>query len=69
MWRLGVFAGVAIAGNVFLIAEPIAIGCVDLIEFTTDFLKEGFLDFAGEADADFVTVAGFDNFGTGVVRF
>jgi hypothetical protein len=66
MRRLGIFAGGAVAGNVFLVAEAIAVGVVDFVEFVADFFEEGLFDFAAEANADFVAVAGFDDFGAGV---
>jgi hypothetical protein len=63
---LGAFAGGAVAGNEFLVAESIAVGVMDFIEFMTDFFEEGLFDFAGDADADVVAVAGFDDFSTGI---
>lgn len=42
---------------------------MDFFEFIADVFEEGFFDFAGDADIDFIAVAGFDDFGLGIVVF
>ena len=69
MGFLGAFAGGAVAGDVFLVAEAIAIGIVDFSEFVANVFEKCFFDFAGDTDVDFIAVAGFDDFGLRIVVF
>ena len=59
------FASGAVAGNVFLVAE-LFIGVVDVLEFVADDFTKGLFEFAGDADADFIFVISFDDFGMGI---
>ena len=42
------------------------IGIVNFVEFVADDFKKWLFEFAGDADADFVFVIGFDDFGAGI---
>ena len=39
---------------------------MDFVEFVADDLKKGLFEFTGDADADFILVIGFDDFGAGI---
>ena len=77
MGFLRAFAGRTIAGNKFLIFYAmflwwvfgLVVGGVNFFKFVAYIFEEGFLDFTGDTNINFLTVAGFDNFGFGVVVF
>ncbi len=67
MGILRTFAGWAVAGDKLLKTQSFSVGVVDFFEFVADAFEQGFLYEAGDTNANFIAVAGFDDFSSGVV--